>query len=83
MNIETQSGAYVELDRCEVTRKARQLWDESGRPAGRTLEFWLQAEVELLLSRRDRLSGGSSLNGHLWLGALPSRNGHRSKRWGY
>jgi hypothetical protein len=26
---------------------ARQLWEAAGRPAGRDLEFWLQAEEEL------------------------------------
>ncbi len=32
----------------EVVRdRARELWEISGRPAGRDLEFWLQAEREL------------------------------------
>ncbi len=83
MNIETQSGAYVELDRYEVTRRARQLWEEGGRPVGRSLEYWLQAEVELLLSRRQRLSGSSSMNERPRLGTLSSRNGRTLKRWRY
>jgi Protein of unknown function (DUF2934) len=29
-----------------IRRRARQLWEESGRPSGRDLEFWLQAERE-------------------------------------
>ena len=31
----------------EITVRARELWDENGRPAGRDLEFWLQAEAEI------------------------------------
>ncbi len=81
MNIETQGHAYVELDRYEVARRARELWQESGRPAGRSLEYWLQAEVELLLSHRSRLSESSSVNGCPWLGTLSSDKGRRPKRW--
>jgi hypothetical protein len=29
-----------------VRRRARELWEQSGRPSGRDLEFWLQAERE-------------------------------------
>jgi Protein of unknown function (DUF2934) len=29
-----------------IRRRARTLWEESGRPPGRDLEFWLQAERE-------------------------------------
>jgi hypothetical protein len=32
----------------EVVRaRAKELWEINGRPAGRDLEFWLQAEREL------------------------------------
>jgi Protein of unknown function (DUF2934) len=61
MNIESQNQAYIELSRDEVARRARQLWNADGRPARRNLEYWLQAEVELLsvhqrrgLSHQDR-----------------------------
>jgi hypothetical protein len=30
-----------------VRARARELWESNGRPAGRDLEFWLQAEREL------------------------------------
>jgi len=30
-----------------IRRRARQIWMESGRPAGRDEEFWLRAEQEL------------------------------------
>ncbi|UGY25475.1 MULTISPECIES: DUF2934 domain-containing protein [Bradyrhizobium] len=31
----------------EIRARARQLWQEAGRPTGRDLDFWLQAEREL------------------------------------
>ena len=33
--------------RQEIEVRARELWDQNGRPAGRDLEFWLQAEAEI------------------------------------
>ena len=30
-----------------ITERARQLWEEAGRPAGRDMEYWLAAEEEL------------------------------------
>ena len=32
----------------EIRRRAYQLWEEAGRPDGRSDEFWLAAEVEIL-----------------------------------
>ena len=29
-----------------IRRRARELWEQAGRPPGRDLEFWLQAEQE-------------------------------------
>lgn len=31
----------------EITQRAKAIWEEHGRPAGRDLEFWLQAESEV------------------------------------
>lgn len=45
-NIEREP--VIELRREEVARRTLQLWQAAGQPAGRDLEFWLQAEVELL-----------------------------------
>lgn len=45
-NIETEP--YIELRYADVVRRAVQLWKSAGGPARRILEFWLQAEVELL-----------------------------------
>ena len=42
-----ESKPHIELRRDEVARKTVQLWKAAGRPKGRDLEFWLQAEVEL------------------------------------
>ncbi len=32
----------------QVTDRAYHLWDQAGRPEGRDLDFWLQAEAEVL-----------------------------------
>jgi Protein of unknown function (DUF2934) len=31
----------------EIRTRARELWEQNGRPVGRDVEFWLQAEREL------------------------------------
>ena len=31
----------------EITQRAKAIWEEHRRPAGRDLEFWLQAESEI------------------------------------
>jgi hypothetical protein len=31
----------------ETTTRAREIWEQNGRPADRDLEFWLQAEGEI------------------------------------
>ena len=35
-----------------ISARAREIWEQNGRPADRDLEFWLQAESEI--SERDR-----------------------------
>jgi DUF2934 family protein len=30
-----------------ITERARQLWEQAGRPEGRDMEYWLMAEEEL------------------------------------
>ena len=37
----------------EITARARELWQKSGSPEGRDLEFWLAAEAELQRERDD------------------------------
>jgi Protein of unknown function (DUF2934) len=34
----------------EIRERAHELWEDTGRPEGRDLEFWLRAERELLRS---------------------------------
>ena len=36
----------------DIRARARELWEQNGWPAGRDLEFWLQAEAEII--ERDR-----------------------------
>jgi len=48
----------VELDRNDVAHRSIRLWQAAGRPAGRHLEFWLQAEVELLAESQARSLAG-------------------------
>jgi hypothetical protein len=31
----------------EITVRAQEIWEQNGRPSGRDLEFWLQAESEI------------------------------------
>jgi hypothetical protein len=37
----------------EIGARSRQLWQLSGNPAGRDLEFWLAAEVEVYREREE------------------------------
>ena len=37
---------YEELRR-RIQERARELWEEDGRPEGRDMEYWLKAEEEL------------------------------------
>ena len=40
----------VAVDETHVSRLAYQLWEQSGRPVGRDLEFWLTAEAQVRAS---------------------------------
>jgi hypothetical protein len=42
------------VSREEVAQRAYQLWQAAGQPFGRDLEYWLQAEAELLAARQCR-----------------------------
>ena len=37
----------------ETRTRARQLWEQNGRPSDRDLEFWLQAEAEISAHKRE------------------------------
>jgi hypothetical protein len=39
--------AMAKADDDHIRTRAREIWEENGRPAGRDEEFWFQAEREL------------------------------------
>ncbi len=41
----------------EISRRARAIWEERGRPDGRDLEHWLDAERQLRQAKESRQSG--------------------------
>jgi hypothetical protein len=41
-----RARALAHPDEGKIRNRAREIWEENGRPAGRDLEFWLQAERE-------------------------------------
>ena len=36
-----------------IQTRARELWEQNGRPTGRDLDFWLQAEREIISHKPD------------------------------
>jgi len=49
---ENQGRNQNKVSRDEVAQRAYQLWVAAGQPIGRDLEYWLQAEAELLAARQ-------------------------------
>ena len=47
-----QSEHRNKVSRDEVAQRAYQLWVAAGQSIGRDLEYWLQAEAELLTARQ-------------------------------
>jgi Protein of unknown function (DUF2934) len=41
-----RARALAHPDEGNIRRRAREIWEENGGPAGRDLEFWLPAERE-------------------------------------
>jgi hypothetical protein len=41
-----RARALAHPDEANIRNRAREIWEENGKPAGRDLEFWLQAERE-------------------------------------
>ena|ERR1700730_14196157 len=41
-----RARALSDPDEGKIRNRAREIWEENGRPQGRDLEFWLQAERE-------------------------------------
>ena len=46
VELKQRARALARPDENEIRQRAREIWEEHGRPAGRDLEFWLQAERE-------------------------------------
>jgi hypothetical protein len=44
--LKQQALALAKPDEEQVRIRAREIWEENGRPAGRDKEFWYQAESE-------------------------------------
>jgi len=42
----------IRIDLDEILQRAYRLWTDAGQPAGRNLEFFLQAEAELMAAKR-------------------------------
>ena len=55
----TESEHEMPTNRDDIARLAQQIWEREGRQAGRDLEYWLQAERELL-GRRNLTSPARS-----------------------
>ena len=53
-NKDNQGQNQRKVSRDEVAQRAYQLWVAAGQPFGRDLEYWLQAEAELLAARHCR-----------------------------
>jgi hypothetical protein len=46
-NMQNQTQTQIKVGPDTIARKAYQIWEAAGRPNGRELEHWLQAEAEL------------------------------------
>jgi hypothetical protein len=45
--LKESARALANADEDHIRTRAREIWEENGRPAGRDEEFWFQAEQEL------------------------------------
>jgi hypothetical protein len=41
-----RARAFAKPDDTRIRQRAHEIWEEKGRPAGRDVEFWLEAERE-------------------------------------
>jgi hypothetical protein len=47
MNMQNTIEPSAEVKESEIRLAAYQMWEKAGRPAGRDLQFWLDAEAQL------------------------------------
>jgi Protein of unknown function (DUF2934) len=52
---ELKQKLFRMMRRLQVRARAYELWEQAGRPAGRDLEFWLEAERQVEDERRHEL----------------------------
>lgn len=45
--LKQRARALARPDEANIRRRAREIWIDNGRPAGRDEEFWFQAEREI------------------------------------
>jgi Protein of unknown function (DUF2934) len=46
VELRDRARALAHPDEGNIRNRAREIWEENGKPAARDLEFWLQAERE-------------------------------------
>ena len=44
--LKQRARAVADPEEAKIRNRAREIWEENGRPAGRDQEFWFQAERE-------------------------------------
>lgn len=70
-----------EIQTDEIAARARDLWQKAGSPDGRDLEFWLAAEQELQLNRRqtaDTAKKGTTKSGTIAKSSVPTKSADSS-----
>ncbi len=51
MSMKTANKNDVQVTHEKIAQRAKEIWERDGRQAGKDLEYWLQAERELLSAR--------------------------------
>lgn len=57
--LKRRAGALAKPTENRVRRRAREIWEENGRPSGRDEEFWFQAEREFREELTERIGAGN------------------------
>jgi len=45
--MESAEAAKNNIDEAQISAAAYQMWDKAGRPSGRDMDFWLEAETQV------------------------------------
>ncbi len=64
----------------EISKRARQIWEESGSPSGRDEEFWLKAEREVLGADQSVRADGAGFVDAKQFAESTDANGAKAKR---